>query len=99
MRILAGVLVGLLLMLQARLWLSDDGYREVWRLRQAVSAQRVANIDLRQRNDALDAEVQDLKQGLEAVEERARSELGMVGGNETFYQIVSGQQSPTDEDG
>lgn len=63
--------------------------REVWRLRAAVEAQRVQNAAQLERNRRLSAEVNDLKTGLAALEERARSELGMVGSNETFYQIVS----------
>jgi cell division protein FtsB len=79
----------LLLLLQYRLWISDQGKREVWRLTQAVEAQAAANAEQRERNRQLLAEVTDLKVGLTALEERARSELGMVGNSETFYQIVS----------
>ena len=63
--------------------------REVSRLKAAIDAQRAANVDQRERNRQLVAEVSDLKVGLTALEERARSELGMVGSNETFYQIVT----------
>jgi cell division protein FtsB len=89
MRILAVILGLLLLLLQYRLWISDQGKREVWRLTQAVEAQAAANAEQRERNRQLLAEVTDLKVGLTALEERARSELGMVGNSETFYQIVS----------
>jgi cell division protein FtsB len=89
MRILAVILGLLLLLLQYRVWISDQGKREVWRLTQAVEAQAVANAEQRERNRQLLAEVTDLKVGLTALEERARSELGMVGNSETFYQIVS----------
>ncbi len=77
-----------LLLLQYRLWMSGDGVREVWRLRAAVSAQQSENARLAERNRQLAAEVRDLKQGYAALEERARSDLGMVAGNETFYQVV-----------
>jgi cell division protein FtsB len=89
MRILAIILGALLVLLQYRLWISDQGKREVWRLTQAVEAQAAANAEQRERNRQLLAEVTDLKVGLTALEERARSELGMVGNSETFYQIVT----------
>ena len=89
MRIFAVILGLLVLLLQYRLWISDQGKREVWRLTQAVEAQAAANAEQRERNRQLLAEVTDLKVGLTALEERARSELGMVGNGETFYQVVT----------
>jgi cell division protein FtsB len=89
MRILAAVLGLALVLLQYRLWLSDQGSREVSRLQAAVDAQASANREQSERNRQLAAEVTDLKVGLAALEERARSELGMVGNSETFYQIVT----------
>lgn len=83
------MLGGCLLVLQYRLWVSERGMQEVWRLRAAVEAQRAENAAQRERNRQLTAEVNDLKGGLTALEERARSELGMVGNNETFYQVVT----------
>ncbi len=77
-----------LLALQYRLWISDDGVREVRRLQTAVVAQERENAGLTARNAQLAAEVENLKKGLDAVEERARSDLGMVGANETFFQVV-----------
>jgi len=74
--------------LQAKLWFSDDGYRKTMNLRTAVAEQREQNESLRSRNAALDAEVINLKQGRDAAEERARSDLGMIGKQETFYQVV-----------
>ena len=74
--------------LQAELWLSDDGYRKTANLRTAVAEQRGLNAQLQERNAVLDAEVINLKQGLEAAEERARTDLGLIGPGETFYQIV-----------
>jgi cell division protein FtsB len=89
MRILAAVLGLALILLQYRLWLSDQGLREVSRLQAAVDAQASANREQAERNRQLVAEVTDLKVGLTALEERARSELGMVGNSETFYQVVT----------
>ena len=89
MRILAVILGLCLVLLQYRLWVSDQGMREIWRLSQAVEAQTAANAEQRGRNAQLLAEVADLKVGLAALEERARSELGMVGNSETFYQVVT----------
>ena len=74
--------------LQAELWLSDDGYRKTLKLRAAVAEQRELNESLRARNAALDAEVVNLKQGRDAAEERARTDLGMIGKQETYYQVV-----------
>ncbi|MGI9232543.1 MAG: septum formation initiator family protein [Woeseiaceae bacterium] len=74
--------------LQAELWLSNDGYRKTMNLRAAVAEQRALNETLRHRNGALDAEVINLKQGRDAAEERARTDLGMIGQRETFYQVV-----------
>jgi cell division protein FtsB len=89
MRIFAVILALSLVLLQYRLWVSDQGMREIWRLNQAVEAQTAANAEQRERNSQLLAEVTDLKGGLAALEERARSELGMVGNTETFYQVVT----------
>ena len=74
--------------LQAELWFSDDGYRKTLKLCEAVASQRDLNDSLRDRNAALDAEVINLKQGRDAAEERARTDLGMIGKAETFYQVV-----------
>ena len=89
MRLVAAVLLALLVALQLRLWLGSDGLPEVRRLETALAAQREENARLEARNHRLAAEVHDLKEGLEAVEERARSDLGMIGKDETFYQIVN----------
>jgi len=88
MRIFAAVLAITLLLLQGRLWLSDRGMREVSGLQISVETQRAANHEQSQRNRQLGAEVANLKVGLTALEERARSELGMVAASETFYQVV-----------
>jgi cell division protein FtsB len=89
MRIFVVILAAALILLQYRLWLSEQGMREVTRLQAAVETQKAANREQRERNRQLAAEVADLKGGMTALEERARSELGMVGSSETFYQVVS----------
>ena len=94
MRIFSVVLALALVMLQYRLWLSDQGMREVSRLQASVDAQGAANHEQGERNRQLLAEVTDLKVGLTALEERARSELGMVGNRETFYQVVTAATPP-----
>src|SRR5690242_7070867 len=88
MRILILALAGVLVLLQARLWISDGGLREVWRLTAEVARRTDENSKLAARNAALAAEVVDLKQGIAAAEERARTELGMIQSGETFYQIA-----------
>jgi len=88
MKWLALSLLAVVLGLQYRLWLSGDGVREVARLSEAVDRQQAENEELVGRNEQMVAEVADLKAGMAALEERARSELGMIGRNETFYQVV-----------
>jgi cell division protein FtsB len=88
MKWLLAVLAVALLLLQYRMFLSNDGIREVLRLQGAVAVQQSENARLAERNRQLAAEVHDLKQGYAALEERARSELGMIAGNESFYQVV-----------
>jgi len=88
MKWLVALFAALLLLLQYRVWLSPDGVREVLRLESAVAGQQAENSRLLERNRQLAAEVRDLKQGYAALEERARSDLGMISGNETFYQVV-----------
>ena len=85
MLLILGILV---LSLQGQLWFSSDGYTKTRGLRMAVAEQRTRNQQLRERNISLDAEVVNLKQGNEAAEERARTDLGMIGPKETFYQVV-----------
>jgi cell division protein FtsB len=87
-RIVIGILLALLLLLQYRLWVGEGSLAEVHALRKQVKAQKMELEIMRQRNNALRADVQDLKKGLDAIEERARSELGMVRQDEEFYQIV-----------
>jgi len=85
MRAGIGLLSAILILLQVRLWVSDDGYREVNRLTSLISAQTAENARLNQRNQRLEAEVIELRKGDGAVEERARADLGLIGPNETFY--------------
>jgi cell division protein FtsB len=95
MKWLAASLLVVVLLLQYRLWLSGDGVHELSRLSSAVDQQKQENSELEARNQQLVAEVADLKAGMAAIEERARSELGMIGRNETFYQVVPGKSART----
>lgn len=88
MRCLLGLLVIVAILLQGQLWLGEDGHQKTRALRLAVAEQRGQNDELRARNAALDAEVLNLKKGRAAAEERARTDLGMIGRNETFFQVV-----------
>src|ERR1700681_1507459 len=88
MKWLAAALALAVLLLQYRVWFSEDGVREVERLKRAVATQRADNEQLGERNRQLAAEVRDLKTGMDALEERARSDLGMIARNETFYQVA-----------
>lgn len=95
MRILLVILVVVIALLQAKMWFGEGGYRDVQRLAERVEEQAHENDLLAQRNRELQAEVEDLRQGLEAIEERARSELGMVKEDEQFYQVVPGEKDNT----
>jgi len=88
MKILAFTLAGCILLLQFPLWLGKGGWLRVWSLERQVQEQEQTNAALQQRNRALDAEVRDLKQGFEAIEERARYELGLIKQDEIFFQVV-----------
>jgi cell division protein FtsB len=92
MRWFIAILAALVLVLQYRIWIAPDGAREVLQMRASVDQQRAENQQLEQRNRQLAAEVRDLKQGFGALEERARSELGLIAGNETYYQVVPPEQ-------
>jgi cell division protein FtsB len=87
---LALALAAILLALQYPLWMGKGGWLRVWELDRSLAQQREGNGRLKARNDAIEAEVVDLKQGLEAIEERARLELGMIRKDELFYQVVPG---------
>jgi cell division protein FtsB len=88
MRILAIVLVILIAAIQTQLWFGKGGWIRVWDLDRQVEAQRDSNEKLRTRNATLDAEVRDLKTGYDAIEERARNDLGMIRQDEVFYQVI-----------
>lgn len=88
MRILLTLMLSTLLLLQAKLWLSDEGMSEVWRLEVQIAERTVENHRLAIRNSALEGEVFNLKEGVEAAEERARTDLGMIAEGETFYMVV-----------
>ncbi|PCJ39590.1 MAG: cell division protein FtsB [Moraxellaceae bacterium] len=87
-RVLFWLLIAIFVFLQLRLWTGDGSLAEVWQLRGEIEKQQQKNHVLSERNRRLSAEVKDLKEGLDAVEERARSQLGMIKKDETFYLII-----------
>ena len=91
-RLIALVLVALIALLQLKYWVGNGGVREVEALRERVEAQARENAELERRNEALQAEVEELREGRAALEERARSELGLIKPGETFYRIVETPQ-------
>ncbi len=95
MRILLVILLTLLVALQYRLWVGEGSLAEVRTLQARVAEQHTKNAALKARNEALRAEVEDLKSGLAAIEERARSELGMIRDGEHFYQVVDPPAEPS----
>ena len=95
MRLLAVVLGALILLIQYPLWLGKGGWLRAWQMETEVSNQKTRNAQLGARNAVLAAEVRDLKQGIEAIEERARYELGMIRDDEVFFQVVEQPQSAT----
>jgi len=97
MRILLAILLLMLILLQLKMWFGEGGFSDVRRLEQRVEEQVKENETLAQRNRELQAEVEDLRQGLGAVEERARSELGLIRENEEFYQVVPGEVQETED--
>ena len=88
MKYLAYILTGLIIAIQWPLWFGKGGWTKVWDLGRQLETAKESNLQLAQRNAGLDAEVRDLKQGLGAVEERARNDLGMIKPDELFVQIV-----------
>ena len=88
MRALTLVLAALIVLIQYPLWLGKGSWLRVWEVDQQIRAQRDTNRQLKARNDGLEAEVRDLKVGVEAIEERARSELGMIRNDEIFFQVL-----------
>lgn len=94
MRFLTLTLVVLIAALQYPLWFGKGSWMRVWEIDRQVHEQRIANDKLRQRNAALEAEVRDLKNGYDAIEERARNELGMTKPDEVFYEVLKGSGQP-----
>ena len=93
MKVLAGVLGVLILLIQYPLWLGKGGWLRAWDMNRQLEVQHAKNKQLETRNAGFAAEVRDLKQGTEAIEERARYELGMIRGDEVFYQVVPEKQA------
>ena len=87
MRWLSFALIALLILLQYPLWIGKGGWLRVWDVDRQLQQQKAANHQLEVRNAGLDAEVRDLKQGYDAIEERARFDLGMIKQDEVFVQI------------
>lgn len=88
MKYLPHTLIALILAIQYPLWMGKGSWLKVWEFSRQVDQQKAKNIQLATRNAGLDAEVRDLKQGIDAVEERARVELGMIKSDEIFYQVI-----------
>ena len=93
MKILSLVLAILIVLLQYPLWLGKGGWFKVWEVDQQITVQHETNRKLQMRNATLDAEVRDLKQGYEAIEERARNELGMIRQDEIFFHVLEGSDN------
>ncbi|MEJ2466607.1 MAG: cell division protein FtsB [Candidatus Thiodiazotropha sp.] len=97
MRILIAILLLLLVLLQYRLWVGPGSLAEVNNLKHEIAELREELVGLRERNRSLQAEVVDLRSGQSAIEERARSELGMIKDGETFYQVIQPPGTPAHE--
>jgi cell division protein FtsB len=89
MKVLTLILAVLLVAIQYPLWVGRGSWMRVWDLDRQLVALKASNTQTRSRNQAMDAEVRDLKEGSEAIEERARMELGMIRRDEVFYQVVT----------
>ena len=98
MKIIALVLLFLLIWLQYKIWLQDGGIPEILQLQQEVEQVSIEVKQLKERNLSLDAEVKDLKKGLDAIEERARSEMGMIKEGEIYYQVIESDDDTQDDD-
>jgi cell division protein FtsB len=95
-RLVVALLLVMLVWLQFRLWVGEGSLAEVYSLRKEIAAQKLELEALYRRNAALQAEVDDLKEGLAAIEERARTELGMIKEGETFHQVVEPAKGPSE---
>ena len=98
MKIIALILLVLLIWLQYKIWLQDGGIPEVLQLQKEVDIEQSEVKKLQERNQSLDAEVKDLKKGLDAIEERARSEMGMIKKGEVYYQVIESEKSKSSAD-
>lgn len=96
MKKIIAILIVLLLMLQYKIWLGDGGIPKILALQEEIDLVQQQVNGLQERNQALEAEVQDLKKGLHAIEERARSDLGMIGKDEVYYQVISSEADKVD---
>ena len=99
MKLIVAILFVLLIWLQYKLWLADGGIPEVLELEQEIETVQTEVNTLQERNKALNAEVMDLKTGIEAIEERARSEIGMIRKDEIYYQVIDSESDVSIEDG
>jgi len=97
-KIIALILLILLIWLQYKIWLQDGGIPEVLQLQKEVDIEQSEVKKLQERNQSLDAEVKDLKKGLDAIEERARSEMGMIKKGEVYYQVIESEKSKSSAD-
>jgi len=97
-KIIALILLVLLIWLQYKIWLQDGGIPEVLQLQKEVDIEQSEVKKLQERNQSLDAEVKDLKKGLDAIEERARSEMGMIKKGEVYYQVIESEKSKSSAD-
>lgn len=91
-RVLPILMIVMLVALQYRLWFGKHSIPDLWDMQQKIESQVQQNANLQQRNDLLKADINDLKIGLEAIEERARNELGLIKQGETFYRILPAEQ-------
>ena len=98
MKILGAIFVALIVLIQYPLWLGKGGWLRAWEVERQVDAQKAKNRQLEARNAALAAEVRDLKTGTEAIEERARHELGMLRPDEIFFQYLPDKKSGSEPD-
>jgi cell division protein FtsB len=98
LKLIVAILFVLLTWLQYKLWLGDGGIPEVLELEQEIETVQTEVNTLQERNEALGAEVMDLKKGIEAIEERARSEMGMVKKDEIYYQVIDSESGVSIED-
>jgi len=99
LKLIVAILFVLLIWLQYKLWLDDGGIPEVLELEQEIETVQAEVNTLQERNKALNAEVMDLKTGIEAIEERARSEMGMIKKDEIYYQVIDSESDVSIEDG